>query len=151
MTKLDCLFLQNIPLPFLEFLKRIWQKLWGFSCSWLVGAYRSIDVHKYGPKKFVNRAAEDHYRTELANTLTILPPEPSKIVCMSEYIEYLKSRFPLYQSTWFFVKVRFMFSSQIFSHFSWVQKFQVLWILSTTFNVRAVTFIEHVSTTCISG
>lgn len=116
-----------------------------------MGAHRSIDVHKYGPKKFVNRAAEAQYRAELAKTLTILPPQPSKIVCMSEYVEYLKSRFPLYQSTWFFVKVRLVFSSQIFSNFSWVQKFQVLWILPTTFNLRAVAFIELVSTTCIIG
>lgn len=64
---------------------------------------RGVDMHKYEPKTFVTGNRED-WRADLVKALLTLPEEPNKILRMSDYVDYLKSRCPLYQSTWMFVK-----------------------------------------------
>jgi len=69
-----------------------------------LGSFRGVDMHKYEPKTFVTGNRED-WRADLVKAFQSLPEEPNKIVRMSDYVDYLKSRCPLYQSTWMFVKV----------------------------------------------
>lgn len=61
-------------------------------------------MHKYEPKEFIAGNREE-WRAEILKALQSLPKESNKLLRMSDYIEYLKSRCPLYQSTWIFVKV----------------------------------------------
>lgn len=65
---------------------------------------RGVDLHKYEPKSFVAGNRED-WRADLIKALQTLPEETNKVLRMSDYVDYLKSRCPLYQSTWIFVKV----------------------------------------------
>ncbi|XP_024389138.1 uncharacterized protein [Physcomitrium patens] len=64
---------------------------------------RGVDMHKYEPKEFIAGNREE-WRAEILKALQSLPKESNKLLRMSDYIEYLKSRCPLYQSTWIFVK-----------------------------------------------
>ncbi|KAG0614807.1 hypothetical protein M758_6G204800 [Ceratodon purpureus] len=64
---------------------------------------KGVDLHKYEPKSFITGNRED-WRLDLIKALQTLPEESDKILRMSDYVDYLKSRCPLYQSTWIFVK-----------------------------------------------
>ena len=76
---------------------------------------RGVDLHKYEPKSFVTGNRDD-WRAELIKTLQTLPEEPNKNLRMSDYVDYLRSRCPLYQSTWIFVKVSLSFGPCMSSH-----------------------------------
>ncbi|CAK9229036.1 unnamed protein product [Sphagnum troendelagicum] len=60
-------------------------------------------MEKHGPNDDIE-AMGDQGRNELLKTIATLPNEPNKIVRMNDYITFLKSCCPLYQSSWFFVK-----------------------------------------------
>jgi hypothetical protein len=66
-------------------------------------------MEKHGPNDDIE-AMGDQGRNELLKTIATLPNEPNKIVRMDDYITFLKSCCPLYQSSWFFVKVLRPFS-----------------------------------------
>jgi hypothetical protein len=66
-------------------------------------------MEKHGPNDDIE-GMEDQGRNDLLKTIATLPNEPNKIVRMNDYITFLKSCCPFYQSSWFFVKVLSPFS-----------------------------------------
>ncbi|CAM6022248.1 unnamed protein product [Sphagnum balticum] len=61
-------------------------------------------MEKHGPNDDIDQGMGDQGRNDLLKTIATLPNEPNNIVRMIDYITFLKSCCPFYQSSWFFVK-----------------------------------------------
>ena len=61
-------------------------------------------IRKFGPKIYVE-GSEREWKTALVRTAAALPPEADMSNCISDYIDFLRSRCNLYGSSWYYVQV----------------------------------------------
>jgi hypothetical protein len=61
-------------------------------------------IRKFGPKIYVE-GSEREWKTALLRTAAALPREEDTSNCISDYIDFLRSRCSLYGSCWFYVQV----------------------------------------------
>jgi hypothetical protein len=80
---------------------------------------RNLDTSKFGPNEFV-RGREKRWEIGLLKTLKALPVENDMTIRQCEYLELLKTCCPLFQSSFFFVRVLniSVFFHPIFNQFS---------------------------------
>ena len=77
----------------------------GFShVCWIYVSNRDEIIRKFGPKIYVE-GSEREWKTALVRTAAALPPEADMSNCISDYIDFLRSRCNLYGSSWYYVQV----------------------------------------------
>ncbi|KAL3688553.1 hypothetical protein R1sor_014862 [Riccia sorocarpa] len=64
---------------------------------------KSLSLSRYLPKYFLEDREEER-RSALVNILSGLPLDPSPAVRRFDYLDYLKTQYPLSEASWFFVK-----------------------------------------------
>ncbi|KAJ7544569.1 hypothetical protein O6H91_09G083200 [Diphasiastrum complanatum] len=72
-------------------------------------------VKKFGPQFYI-RGYEGAWKDAILKTVAALPLEANMVTCRNDYLDFLRSRCPLYGSSWFFVQleVDFQMPQEIF-------------------------------------